>query len=119
MSEKQLQKSATSCGSSAVTGYLLNCPFCGGMSVGIWQEDDFSPWQAGCNDCDVPGPASDTKEGACKLWNSRGPREFTHADIIDLFVAVEHQVDANLDNVEKREYFKKLSEKVRLLMGTR
>ena len=99
--------------------YLLPCPFCGGMHCGVFKEDEFGPWQAGCHDCDVPGPASDTMEGACELWNNRGPREFTKEDIVNLFTCVEYQVDAQLKDIDKREYLKRLSDKVRLWIGAK
>ncbi|RLC74228.1 MAG: hypothetical protein DRI61_17055 [Chloroflexi bacterium] len=71
MADKEKTELAAGKASGESDCYLFPCPFCGGTSVGVWKEDEFSPWAAGCNDCDIPGPNSETRPGACVLWNKR------------------------------------------------
>ena len=53
---------------------LLPCPFCNGTNVGVWDEG-FGVYQAGCEDCDIPGPPADSKIEAAERWNNRPSRD--------------------------------------------
>jgi len=107
--------------SAQATCSIMLCPFCGSTGQSYTRENvngitiSIRP-VVRCRRCgaEVHG---NTRVSAIEKWNTRGPLELTGEDIAYLFMLVEKAVTSvPHDDVEDREFLKRLSGKVRFML---